>query len=97
MKKPIAIREMEAFMKGGLIEFAEVRAREFNSLADKLRELILNHPSADWPYIAAAMRITADCLKTSLPDHAQRLTDELLEDMECMIYIEKSEGRDKDE
>lgn len=83
-------------MKGGLIEFVEVRALEFNSLADELRELILNHPSVDWPYIAAAMRITADCLKASLPDHVQRLTDVLLEDMECMIYIEKSEGRDEE-
>lgn len=84
MKKPIAIKVVEAIESGNIKKAEEIEQDELNAIAGELHEILKRHHPLDNPYIAAAMRLAADGIKASLPDSGKHVVDCLLETTECI-------------
>lgn len=84
MKKPIAIKAIEALESGDIKKAEEVEQDELNAIAGELHEILNRHHPLDAPYITAAMRLAADGIKASLPDSGKHIVDCLLETTECI-------------
>lgn len=84
MKKPIAIKVVEAIESGNIKKAEEIEQDELNAIVGELHEILNRHHPLDNPYIAAAMRLAADGIKASLPDSGKHIVDCLLETTECI-------------
>lgn len=92
MKKPIAIKTMETFIRFGPKKADEIQEAELNAIGEEVQAILSRHNPLDYPYIAAVMSQAADCIKASLPDSGKRMVDSLLETTECSAVCLKAGG-----
>lgn len=90
MKKPIAIKTMETFIRFGPKKADEIQEAELNAIGEEVQAILSRHNPLDYPYIAAVMSQAADCIKASLPDSGKRMVEMLLETTACIAVCVKA-------
>lgn len=92
MKKTIAVKTMETLIRFGSKKADEIEEAELNAIAEEIHAILIRRSPLDYPYIAAVLRQTADCIKATLPDSGKRMVDSILETTACSAVCIKVGG-----
>ena len=92
MKKPIAIKTMEALIRFSPKKADEIQEAELNAIGQEIHAILSHRSPLDYPYIAAVLSQTADCIKATLPDNGKRMVDSILESTTCSAVCLKVGG-----